>query len=129
MKETCIGFESDLPEHCEVNFYVSGNMGGDAGHGADATIELIPRSGACHLEVEFEDGESQNFDFEPGKEIKRVLFSMLGDWEMEGFAFAIIELGEMLLSEASVKKDYRQYSFESRRRNSYVNNLKLKKDT
>lgn len=82
MKEFATRFVPDMAEQCEVRLFISGHQGGDAGHGADATIEFVPQSGACMLEVELESGEKQCFDYAIGEQIKKVSFSMLGDWEI-----------------------------------------------
>lgn len=105
MKEAFAVFSPDIPEQCEVVAYVSGHQGGDAGHGAEATVKFRPQSGACHLEVEFTNGETHSFEWD----IKEVSFSMFGDWEMEGLAFALIEIGQQLLNDPTVRRDYLEY--------------------
>jgi len=105
MKEVFAVFRPDIPEQCKVVAYVSGHKGGDAGHGAEAIVEFSPQSGACHLEVELNNGKSHSFEWD----IKSVSLSMFGDWEMEGLAFALIEIGQQLLDDPTVRKDYLEY--------------------
>ena len=81
---------AELPEYCQMEFKTNGHQGGDSGHGGYATLKIQAGSlGAKVLLSGYDD-----FDIDGGEEIE---ITMRGDWEISGFAQALIELGKKIL--------------------------------
>lgn len=86
---------TEMPEHPEFSFITSGPMGGDAGHGADATLKIVlPSTGAL---VELSGPETR---FEQHQTMGSTLsITVCGDWEIDGLEEGLIDLGRQLSGE------------------------------
>jgi len=88
--------EAQLPEEPTVRFISTGPQGGDAGHGGEATIEIIlPTTGALVV-VENDKGETV-FEKQPHEvQEHKISITVFGDWELTGLEDAIQILGDLL---------------------------------
>ena len=83
---------ADIPEQVSLSFYTTDFKGGDAGHGGKATLTFKVASGAFAVQV----GDEQidlGHGAGTGAPVTEVTFIARGDWELGGFAEALVELG------------------------------------
>ena len=91
------GVIQDVPEIPGFYFVTTGPMGGDAGHGAEAILEIqFPSAGAVvdlsNPEERFPDAFFDNM--ETMNSVLRI--TVFGDWEIGGLEDGLIELGRQL---------------------------------
>ncbi|MDD2462497.1 MAG: hypothetical protein PHI97_00705 [Desulfobulbus sp.] len=93
MKEFNDTFFPELPEQCKVSFTSTGLMGGDSGHGANASLVFSENGSNMNIQVDlyFQNGNQESFS-----DLKEISITTFGDWEVEGLAKALIDLGEKL---------------------------------
>lgn len=80
--------EGVIPEEPTLRFTTTGPMGGDAGHGSNATLEIVVDGGAYQVDVD----KDQHGD------IRRVAFTAMGDWEIHGLETTIVKLAHEVIS-------------------------------
>jgi hypothetical protein len=87
----------DVPEIPGFYFVTTGPMGGDAGHGAEAVLEIqFPSTGAV---VDLSNSEERFPDacFDTIDTLNSTLrITVFGDWEIGGLEDGLIELGRQL---------------------------------
>jgi len=94
----------DTPEIPGFYFVTTGPMGGDAGHGAEAVLEIqFPSTGAVvdlsNSEERFPDSEERFPEacFNTTDTLNSTLrITVFGDWEIGGLEDGLIELGRQL---------------------------------
>ena len=98
MKQTDFRFDPTFPEQPILEFLSTGSCGGDAGHGGFSVLTLSAKSGNGFLvSVTDANGETAQVD-----DASKIMISIAGDWELEGFALALLELGRHLIARDDV---------------------------
>lgn len=99
MKEMAIEFQGPMCEQPTISFDTNGSQGGDCGHDGQATLTIT----ASQLYISIN-----------GKDItedaQTVSIGVCGDWELEGFAIALMDLGRQLLGKDDVMNTYKKWS-------------------
>ena len=83
----------DLPETPEITFKSSGTCGGDAGHGAWAHLTLNFEGGSYRVEASASYPPDHIYETDSPS---TVTITARGDWEIQGFAEALVTLGDKL---------------------------------
>lgn len=88
--------DANLPEEPTVRLLSTGPQGGDAGHGGEATIEIILPSTGALVVVENGKGETV-FEKQPHEvQEHKISITVFGDWELTGLENAVQILGDLL---------------------------------
>lgn len=88
--------EPYVPEEPTIRFFSTGSQGGDAGHGGEATIEIILPSTGALVSVENSKGETV-FERQPHEvQEHKISITVFGDWELSGLENAIQVIGDLL---------------------------------
>jgi|GEM_PF-6219391 len=104
MKEFDYTFHPNAPEQATVRFCSTGSKGGDAGHGGNASIVFSESGSDLNLQVDlkFTDGKELSFDMG----ISELSITTCGDWEIEGLAIALMDIGRKLLGRDDILRDF-----------------------
>jgi hypothetical protein len=87
---------SDIPEQIGLTFGTTGPQGGNHSHGGEATLELRIESGYHAVEIDVDDKTRFRVDAGDWDNGMIVRITGCGDWELEGFVDALIDLGKQL---------------------------------
>lgn len=98
MKEFVYTYQPEICEQPKITFFTTGHCGGDSGHGGEACLTISMKDGGTGLHVETKRRRV-------GDSCDEVRVSVFGDWELEGFAIGLMELGRKLLSRDDVIAD------------------------
>jgi len=103
MKEFECKFTPNMPEQCVVSFVSTGSKGGDAGHGGNASLVFSENGSDMNIQADltFNNGDKKTFD-----DLANISLTVCGDWELEGLAIALMDIGRKLLSKDDIIKDY-----------------------
>lgn len=93
MEAMRVDIEGITCEHPTVVFESTGSQGGDAGHGGEASIEFSMLQG----------GSGFSLIVSPDNRFVRI--AVQGDWELEGLALALLDLGRALMARDDVLED------------------------
>lgn len=98
MKEFHHEVTAQIPEQIDVEFSTTGSCGGDAGHGGDASITFKMENGGSGFTLLVStDHDSFQLD-----DVRKLTLVTCGDWELEGLAIALLDLGRALLARDDV---------------------------
>lgn len=102
-------FTPSMPEQCAISLISTGSKGGDAGHGGNASLVFSENGSDLNIQVDltFTNGEKQTFE-----DLKDISLTVCGDWELEGLAIALMDIGRKLLSKDDVIKDYAKWELQ-----------------
>ncbi len=109
MKEFACKFTPKIPEQCAVSFVSSGSQGGDSGHGGNASLTFSENGSRMDIQVDlaFNNGDKETF-----RDLSEIRLTVCGDWELEGLAIALMDIGKKLLSKDDFIKDYTNWELE-----------------
>jgi hypothetical protein len=99
--------DSDLPEVLTLNFNSTGPQGGDAGHGGSAILRITSDNGvnsATFYNFNGDQVASIGGDCMPWS----VVINAQGDWELNGFAEALIDLGRQIKRQVKADREQRR---------------------
>jgi hypothetical protein len=103
------GFDADsgppvMPEGAQIQFFTTGAMGGDAGHGGNATIRfIVENSGAYELQV-----NGKNINLEVGNRALIVDFIACGDWELDALRESLVTVAEQVAIYDRAVREWRE---------------------
>jgi len=109
MKEFDHTFHPNIPEQATVRFCSTGSKGGDAGHGGDASIVFLESGSNLNLQVDLKFTDGKKMSFNNG--ISELSITTCGDWELEGLAIALMDIGRKLLNRDDIIKDFTAWKF------------------
>lgn len=98
MKEFEFKYEGITPEQLDLEFYTNGSQGGDGGHGGYASL-ILSNNKSSQLSVLLDDNGLWN-------DVDKIEIRVDGDFELAGFAIALVELAKSLLSNNDVLEEY-----------------------
>ncbi len=106
MKEFACKFTPNMPEQCTVSFISTGSKGGDSGHGGNASLIFSENGSSMDIQVDlnFTNGEKKTFNG-----LSEICLTACGDWELEGLAIALMDIGKKLLSKDGLAEDYAKW--------------------
>lgn len=110
MKEFVCKFTPHMPEQCAVSFVSTGSKGGDSGHGGNASLIFSENGSSMDIQVDltFTNGDTQSF-----RDLSQINLTVCGDWELEGLAIALMDIGKKLLSQNAMAEDYAKWQLGS----------------
>lgn len=109
MKQFDYQFTPNMPEQCSVSFSSTGSKGGDSGHGGNAALIFSENGSNMNIQVDltFTNGEKKTFE-----DLANISLTVCGDWELEGLAIALMNIGRNLLSKDDIVKDYAKWELQ-----------------
>jgi hypothetical protein len=109
MKEFEYRFTPNMPEQCSVSFVSTGSKGGDSGYGGNASLILSENGSNMNIQADlnFTNGEKKTFE-----DLESISLTVCGDWELEGLAIALLDIGRKLLSKDDIVKDYAKWELQ-----------------
>lgn len=99
----------NMTEQCVVSFHTTGSKGGDAGHGGNACFSVFGNGSSypgIQVDMTLKDGGTVSYY----DKIEGVIITVQGDWELEGLAGALMEIGTSLAARKDVMYDFARWN-------------------
>lgn len=103
MKEFACTSQTLMPEQCVVEFKSNGSQGGDGGYGGYASLELKENGAETGIQLDIRLTTGQEYKL---NDVERISLTVKGDWELEGLATAIMDIGRKMLQRDDILEDY-----------------------
>jgi hypothetical protein len=92
-----------MPEQCVVEFKSNGSQGGDGEHGGYATLEFKENGAETGIQLDIRLTTGQEYKL---NDVELISLTVKGDWELEGLATALMDIGRKLLQRDDILEDY-----------------------